>query len=201
MKLLNLSILSLLVIIGSVNFLRTADAACCLCNNAGCGKVPSTRSRVKANNRGKTCSKIAHQVKNRSGSQCSKFQRRFKSRCCGLSGGSTINIGRGSSSIISKINKNKNSIVTKKKNGHVNVNIGNSISNNSVTKKCPNPGNTKCNLCKNGGTPRNRNVVTAVLYVPGNPKCIDLYDMGKRGCLPGHICEAMQYYMKSPCGC
>jgi len=58
-----------------------------------------------------------------------------------------------------------------------------------------------CHVCADGKFPRNPNVVTAILYMPGNPKCEDLYYMGRQGSIPDRLCNPLQDYFQQPCGC
>lgn len=58
-----------------------------------------------------------------------------------------------------------------------------------------------CNLCFNGEPPGKPYTITAVLYLPGNPTCKELYDMGQEGKIDQAICYPLQLYMQKPCGC
>jgi hypothetical protein len=58
-----------------------------------------------------------------------------------------------------------------------------------------------CNLCVDGRFPGNPKTVTAVLYIPGNPKCELLYYMGRRGLIESRLCNPMQDYLAQACGC
>jgi hypothetical protein len=58
-----------------------------------------------------------------------------------------------------------------------------------------------CDLCADGGKPSNRNVVTAVLYMEGNPTCIQLYHMGRKGRILNRLCNPLQDFFDVPCGC
>jgi len=58
-----------------------------------------------------------------------------------------------------------------------------------------------CDICLDGSFPTKPFSVTAVLYIPGNPKCEDLFWMGRAGTIPGRLCYPLQDYMQVPCGC
>jgi hypothetical protein len=58
-----------------------------------------------------------------------------------------------------------------------------------------------CNLCTDGRFPGKPKTVTAVLYIPGNPKCELLYYMGQRGLIEDRLCNPMQDYLEEACGC
>lgn len=58
-----------------------------------------------------------------------------------------------------------------------------------------------CDLCMDGSYPTKPNTVTAVLYIPGNPTCQDLYWMGLSGNIADYMCYPLQDYMQEPCGC
>jgi hypothetical protein len=58
-----------------------------------------------------------------------------------------------------------------------------------------------CDLCVDGRFPGNPKTVTAVLYIPGTPKCELLYYMGQRGLVEDRLCKPMQDYLEEACGC
>lgn len=58
-----------------------------------------------------------------------------------------------------------------------------------------------CNLCANGQFPSKPYTLTAVLFLPGNPTCKDLYFMGLSGNIPNRLCTPIQDFMATPCGC
>jgi hypothetical protein len=58
-----------------------------------------------------------------------------------------------------------------------------------------------CDLCTDGRFPGLPKTVTAVLYIPGNPTCELLYDMGRRGLILDRLCKPMQDYLEEGCGC
>jgi hypothetical protein len=58
-----------------------------------------------------------------------------------------------------------------------------------------------CNVCPDGGFPDKPKTVLAILYIPGNPTCEILYEMGKRGLIEGRLCNPIQDYLFEACGC
>jgi len=58
-----------------------------------------------------------------------------------------------------------------------------------------------CDLCEDGSYPGTPNTVTAVLYMPGNPTCKDLYWMGRRGRILDRLCNPLVDFFEKPCGC
>ena len=58
-----------------------------------------------------------------------------------------------------------------------------------------------CDVCIDGSFPKKPHTITAVLYLPGNPTCEDLYYMGRTGNIPSRLCYPLQDYMVDPCGC
>jgi len=58
-----------------------------------------------------------------------------------------------------------------------------------------------CDICLDGSFPTKPFSVTAVLYISDNPKCEDLFWMGRAGTIPGRLCYPLQDYMQVPCGC
>jgi hypothetical protein len=58
-----------------------------------------------------------------------------------------------------------------------------------------------CDLCTDGRFPGKPKTVTAVLYIPGNPKCELLYYMGRRGLIEDRLCNPVQDYLEDACGC
>lgn len=58
-----------------------------------------------------------------------------------------------------------------------------------------------CDLCRDGSFPRNPTTITAILGMPGNPSCRDLYWLALRGNIEDRICRPMQNYYEVPCGC
>lgn len=133
------------------------------------------------------------------GKKCSRFQRKFRNKCCsGGGGGGGKGKNKNKKKIINKI-KNNN----KKKKSTINVNIKKKITsgNNGGGGGGGSGGEPKCDLCAGGSYPTKPNVVTAVLYIPGNPKCGDLYKMGRQGRIIDTLCKPMRQYFRSPCGC
>lgn len=72
----------------------------------------------------------------------------------------------------------------------------------------PSPGSSypqgsypKCTLCHSGQFPQKPTTLTAILGIPGNPTCRDLYYMGEKGQISDQLCNPMQDYMDAPCGC
>ena len=59
----------------------------------------------------------------------------------------------------------------------------------------------KCTLCHSGQFPEKPTTLTAILGIPGNPTCRDLYYMGIKGQISDQLCNPMQDYMDAPCGC
>jgi hypothetical protein len=62
----------------------------------------------------------------------------------------------------------------------------------------PNP---VCELCHGGKFPEKPRTITAILGVPGNPTCEDLYCMGQKGQITTQVCAPMRNFMDCPCGC
>jgi hypothetical protein len=62
----------------------------------------------------------------------------------------------------------------------------------------PNP---RCDLCHDGAFPSKPHTVTAVLGIPGNPTCEELYWLARRGHVTDQMCKPLQDYMDEPCGC
>jgi hypothetical protein len=58
-----------------------------------------------------------------------------------------------------------------------------------------------CDLCSNGGYPGKPNTVTAIIYMPGNPSCHQLYHMGRTGNIPDKLCNPLVDFFHQPCGC
>jgi len=86
---------------------------------------------------------------------------------------------------------------------------------NGVVEKVPDPNsiaakqqtyplgdNDPCEVCyKDNSFPSKPYTVTAILYMPGNPTCEDLFYMGRQGSIPDRLCYPLQDYMQGPCGC
>lgn len=58
-----------------------------------------------------------------------------------------------------------------------------------------------CQICFSGSYPSKPYTITSVMYLPGNPTCHDLYEMGKSGLIDPTLCYPLQLYMQKPCGC
>ena len=58
-----------------------------------------------------------------------------------------------------------------------------------------------CDLCIDGSVPKKPHTITAVLYINGNPTCMDLYHLGLAGRIENRLCYPLQDYMVDPCGC
>ena len=58
-----------------------------------------------------------------------------------------------------------------------------------------------CDICRGGEFPGLPKTVTAVLYIPGNPTCEQLYFMGITGNIQRNLCWPMRDYFEAPCGC
>jgi hypothetical protein len=59
-----------------------------------------------------------------------------------------------------------------------------------------------CEICKNGGFPGTPSTVTAVLYIPGNPTCGQLYEMGQNSQIPSRLCKPIRAsILQADCGC
>lgn len=58
-----------------------------------------------------------------------------------------------------------------------------------------------CDVCKDGRYPGIPTTVLAILYIPGNPTCGQLYEMGKRGLILDRLCKPIQKYLFEDCGC
>lgn len=67
----------------------------------------------------------------------------------------------------------------------------------SVRYEGPNP---VCDICVGGGYPEDPHHVINVLYV-GADTCKNYYIAGKKGRIPGNLCDPIRYFAKSPCGC
>jgi hypothetical protein len=65
----------------------------------------------------------------------------------------------------------------------------------------PNGTEPYCDLCADGRFPGLPKTVTAVLYIPGNPTCELLYEMGRRGRILDRLCNPMQDSLEEGCGC
>jgi hypothetical protein len=61
----------------------------------------------------------------------------------------------------------------------------------------PNP---SCDICPGGGYPT-ANQVLAILYMPGNPTCQQLWHLAKKGYVPQRICNPLQDFCIRVCGC
>ena len=61
----------------------------------------------------------------------------------------------------------------------------------------PNP---VCHICRGGDFPGNPSMVINMLYI-GASDCKYYYDSGRRGNLPAHLCDPLQYFAYEPCGC
>jgi hypothetical protein len=57
-----------------------------------------------------------------------------------------------------------------------------------------------CQLCYNGGYPRNTAMVINMLYI-GPGSCAQYYLMAEGGFIPNHLCQTLQYFAFKPCGC
>jgi len=69
-------------------------------------------------------------------------------------------------------------------------------------KTYPQGDNDPCEVCyKDNSFPSKPFTVTAILYMPGNPTCEDLFYMGRQGSIPNRLCYPLQDYMQGPCGC
>jgi hypothetical protein len=58
----------------------------------------------------------------------------------------------------------------------------------------------RCDLCEGGGYPSAVGMVINMLYV-GPGSCAQYYQYGQRGWIQDHLCSALQYFAKGPCGC
>jgi hypothetical protein len=58
-----------------------------------------------------------------------------------------------------------------------------------------------CNVCPDGGFPDLPKTVLAILYIPGNPTCEILYEMGLQKLIPQRVCNPIQDYLYEACGC
>lgn len=58
-----------------------------------------------------------------------------------------------------------------------------------------------CDICPDGGFPDIPSTVLAILYIPGNPTCGILYEMGKQGLIEDRLCNPIRKYLFEDCGC
>ena len=59
-----------------------------------------------------------------------------------------------------------------------------------------------CNICYNGNFPGDTSMVINMLDLPGAPNsCTNFYESGRRGYVPNHLCNALQFFAFEPCGC
>ena len=58
----------------------------------------------------------------------------------------------------------------------------------------------KCDLCVGGSYPSVTSMVINMLYV-GPGTCPQYYEWGQRGWIQDHLCKALQFFAREPCGC
>lgn len=58
----------------------------------------------------------------------------------------------------------------------------------------------RCPICVGGGAPSAVGMVINVLYM-GPGTCNQYYEWGQRGWIKNHLCSAIQYFAREPCGC
>lgn len=57
-----------------------------------------------------------------------------------------------------------------------------------------------CDVCIGGGFPGNPAMVIDMLYLNVSD-CVQYYEAGRQGMLPGYLCQALQFFANEPCGC
>jgi len=144
---------------------------CCMCDS--CRPILFGRANTRVTSTGGTCRTMALKMASmRPGTYCSRYVNQFRNTCC--------NANYTPKQVAQQRVANP-SLAANQKYGFGQEPI--------------------CHICADASFPKSPNTVCALLYMPGNPTCRDLYYMGRRGRILDRLCNAAQDFFQAPCGC